>query len=117
MAYLIAALDFGWFIWTAISNRPLDAASHYLPGWVATMIWASWLILLPVGILSTAHALRVSMAVLFLISSLLLPLAFHSNPGATVLFGMGILIEGLWLIQWRDKRRRNSEKTGGDLTE
>lgn len=112
IAYLIVGLYFGWFAWSALSNRPVEAVSRYVPGWVATMIWASWLIFLPVvaGAFSASDALRLSLAVLFLISSALIPVAFHFNPLATVLVGAAMFIEGFWLVRWQAKRKRSQEQ-------
>ena len=119
IGYLIVGLYFGWFTLAAYSNRPVEAVSRYLPGWVATMIWASALIVFPVmaGVFSVSVALRLSLAVLFLISSALSLVAFHSNPIPASIIGVAMCIEIFWMVRWRDKRRRNSEKTGGELTE
>jgi len=83
LGYLIAALYFGWFGLTAWSNRPIEALSRYIPGWVATLIWASWLILMPIGRgpLDIPENLRVSLDVLFLISCLLLPIVVRFHFG------------------------------------
>jgi hypothetical protein len=49
LGYLILFLYGGWFFFvtssSALSNRITGSLSQYLPGWSATMIWASWLIL------------------------------------------------------------------------
>jgi hypothetical protein len=109
IAHLIIGLYFGWFIWTALSNRPVEALSRYLPGRVAAMIWASSLLFLPVvaGVFGLADALRLSLAVLFLIFSALVPLAFHYDPSATVLVGAAIFIEGFCLARWKAERKRS----------
>ena len=108
MAYLLVSLSYAWFIWSASSHRPVEVVSRYLPGWVATLIWASWLFFLPImgGVFNVAEALRISLAVLFLISSSLLPIACRFYPGTTVLVGAGLFIEGLWLVpQWKKWKR------------
>jgi hypothetical protein len=87
MAYLLVGLYYGWFIWSASSHRPVEVVSRYLPGWVATLIWASWLFFFPImgGVFNVAEAPRLSLAVLFLISTSLLPITFRFYPGTTVL--------------------------------
>ena len=110
LGYLIAALYFGWFGLTAWSNRPIEALSRYIPGWHATLIWASWLILMPIGRgpLDIPENLRVSLDVLFLISCLLLPIAVRFHFAATLLISGLFFIELFWLIpQWKTKWNRD----------
>ena len=118
IGYSIVGLYFGWFTLAAYSNRPVEALSRYLPGWIATMIWASGLIVIPVmaGVFSESVALRLSSAVLFLISSALSLVAFHSNPIPASIIGVAMCIEIFWMVRWRGKRRRRSEQTGGELS-
>lgn len=89
-----------------------EVVSRYLPGWVATLIWASWLFFVAImgGVFNVAEALRPSLAVLFLISSSLLPRAFRFFPVTTALVAAGIFNEGLWLVlQWKTKWKRSNE--------
>ena len=112
MAFLICSLYFGWFVWSALSERPIESLSRYIPGWVAMLIWALWLILAPIGRgpLGIPETLRVSLAVLFLISCLLLPVAVRFNLLATALVGVVLMIEQVWLIPWwKTKRNRSHE--------
>jgi hypothetical protein len=114
MGYLVTSLYFGWFIWSAWSDRPTEALSHYVPGRVAILIWASWLILAPIGRgpLDVPDTLRVLLAGLFLISCLLLPVAVRSYLVASTVVGVVLAIEQVWLIPWwksgwkRDRQAR-----------
>jgi hypothetical protein len=113
LANLCIGLYYGWFIWSASSHRPVEVVSRYLPGWVATLIWASRLFFYPImgGVFNVAEALRISLAVLFLISSSLLPIARRFYPGTTVLVGAGLFIEGLWLVpRWKRWKRSNEPR-------
>ena len=71
LSYLLVGLYFGWFIWATPSSRPIRAISRYLPGWLATVIWGLWLILLPIGQgpLDVPAYLRVSLEVSFVITT------------------------------------------------
>jgi hypothetical protein len=112
---LIASLIvgvYGWLFLAGLSDKPAEALSHYVPGWVAMLTWASWLILAPIGRgpLHVPEILRVSLAVLFLISCLLLPVAVRFNLVATALVGAVFIIEQLWLIPlWKAKWKRSQE--------
>lgn len=113
IGYLVVSLYFGWFIWTAWSHRPVEALSHYVPGRVAILIWASWLLLAPIGRgpLDVPETLRVLLAVLFLISCLLLPVAVRFDVVASAFVGVVLIIEQIWLIPWwttKWKRFRDS---------
>jgi hypothetical protein len=112
IGYLVVSLYFGWFILSAWSDRPTEAVSHYVPGWVAILIWASWLILAPIGRgpLDVPETLRVLLAVLFLISCLLLPLAVRFDPVASAFVGVVLIIEQFWLIPfWKTRWKRGQE--------
>jgi len=65
------------------------------------MIWASWLILLPVvaGAFSASDALRLSLAVLFLISSALIPVAFLilAALGAFA-YGIAVFVDSIRVV-------------------
>lgn len=80
---LYIGLYFGWFIWSE-------------SGWVATLIWASWLFFVAImgGVFNMAEALRPSLAVLFLIFSSLLPRAFRFFPVTTVISSGGHIHRG-----------------------
>ena len=112
IGYLIASLYFGWFIWAAMSERPTEVLSHYVPGWVAILFWASWLILAPIGRgpLEVPQSLRASLGVLFLISCLLLPVAFRFYLIASTVVGVVLVIEQHWLIPlWKTKWKRGQQ--------
>jgi hypothetical protein len=113
LGYLIAGLYVGWFISAASSNRPIEALSRYIPGWLATLIWASWLILAPIarGPLNIPKFLRVSLEILLLIAYLLLPVAIRFYPMDTFLIVGLFFIEIFWLIpRWKTKwNRRGGE--------
>jgi hypothetical protein len=112
VGYLVVSLYFGWFILSAWSDRPTDALSHYVPGRVAILIWASWLILAPIGRgpLEVPETLRVLLAILFLISCLLLPVAVRFDLVASAFVGVVLIIEQLWLIPWwKTKSMRGQE--------
>ena len=94
-----------------VLHRPVELAgvSRYIPGWLATLVLASWLILLPIGLipLNIPEYLRVSLGVLFIISTLLLPVAAHFHPVATFSIGGVECIEIYWLIpRWKTKWNR-----------
>jgi hypothetical protein len=100
--YLVISLYFGWFILAAWSDRPIEVLSRYVPGWVAMLIWASWLVLAPIGRgpLNVPESLRMFLAASFLLSCLLLPVAVRSHLVASALVGVLLVIEQLWLIPW-----------------
>lgn len=111
LGYLILFLYGGWFFFvtssSALSNRITGGLSRYLPGWSATLIWASWLILLPVeqGIFSVPGALQACLYILLLMTCLVLPIAMRLHPDITALITTLFLIELFWLIpQWKLKR-------------
>jgi hypothetical protein len=110
LGYMIVGLYFGWFILTALSSRPVEALSRYIPGWLATLTWASSLILIPIGRgpLKIPENLRVSLDVLLLVSFLLLPVAVHFHFTATLLISGLFCSELFWLIpQWKAKWNRD----------
>ena len=111
IGYLIMGLYFGWFIWTAWSDRPIEVLSHYVPGRVAILIWASWLILAPIGRgpLDVPETIRASLAVLFPISCLLLPVAVRFHIVASAIVGVVLIIEQVWLIPWWKTRSKRGQ--------
>jgi hypothetical protein len=117
LGYLILFLYGGWFFFvtssSALSNRITGSLSQYLPGWSATMIWASWLILLPIeqGIFSVPNMVQVSLHILLLMTCLVLPIAMRFHQDITLLVTALFFIELLWLIpQWKSKQSRDQRR-------
>jgi len=107
--YLIVGLYYGWFVLTASSNRPVEAVSRYVPGWLATLIWGCWLLLIPIGLgpLDVPKYLRDSLEVLFLLTCLLLPVAVRLHLVATLFISALGCVELLWLIpRWKARWKR-----------
>jgi hypothetical protein len=102
IGYLIICLYYGWFIIATPSGRPVEFLSRYVNGWLATAIWASWLVLAPIGFgpLDIPERLRTSFQVLLLISCMLLPVAIRFFPLATVLIVGLLFMELVLLIPW-----------------
>jgi hypothetical protein len=106
MAYFIAFFEFGWFFLAGLSDRPVELVAHYIPGWVGTLTWASWLVFLPMvsGVGNVAVSVRVLLAILFFISSPLVSVAFRYYPSISLLVAAGMFVDGLWLRpRWKTK--------------
>ena len=109
--YFAIFLYGGWFFFTTspLSHSLVDAISPYVSGWAATLIWGSWLVLLPIGIgpLRIPEALRITLYVLLLATCIFLPLAIHFHATATLYISALFCIELFWLVpRWRDKWNR-----------
>jgi hypothetical protein len=114
LAYLIAFLYGGWFLFIAspLSNPLIGTLSRYVPGWPATLIWAWWLVLLPIsqGSLIKPVNLRVSLYVSVLITSLFLPIAIHFHPVTTFLISVLFCAEAFWFMpRWKTRSKRQHE--------
>ena len=109
VGYLIVAFYYGWFILAAWQPSVVQIVSRYVPGWLATAIWASWLVLIPIGLgpIRIPEYSRISFAILFVLSCMLLPLAVHFHMAATLLItGIGC-VELFWLIpRWKARHRQ-----------
>jgi hypothetical protein len=113
LGYLTVGLYYGWFVLAASSNGPVEAVSRYVPGWLAMAIWASWLLLIPVGRgpLRIPEYLRVSLAVLFLLTCMLLPIAVRFHLVATLLISGVGCVELFWLIpRWKASRQQQEPR-------
>jgi hypothetical protein len=112
LGYLISILYGGWFLWAASSNQHVEALSRYIPGWFATLIWALWPILLPIGQgpLDIPVYFRVSLYVSYLISGMFFPVALRFYPFAATFIGCIIMVEYYWVIpRWKKKWNRDLE--------
>jgi hypothetical protein len=114
LGYLILFLYGGWFFFltssSAISNRITGSLSRYLPGWSATLILASWLILLPIeqGTFNLPDLVQVPLHILLLMNFLVYPIAIHFHPDITILITALFFIEVSWLIpRWKSKQSHN----------
>lgn len=109
LGYLIVGLYYGWFVLAASPGGPVEAVSRYVPGWLATAIWASWLVLIPIGRgpFRIPEYLQASLAVLFLLSTMLLPISVHFHLVATLLISGVVFVEAIWLIPlWKASRQQ-----------
>jgi hypothetical protein len=114
LGYLIIGSYYGWFIFAASSNRFIEGLSRYIPGWLATLIWASWLNIIPLseGPLDIPENLQVALGGLFLISSLLLPVAFHFYFVTNLLLlGLVCIERFVFLPRWHAKRNRRGRQS------
>jgi hypothetical protein len=112
LGYLIAGLYGGWFFWIVSSNWLIVGLSSYIPGWLATLIWALWLILPPIdqGLFDVPVYFQVSLYVSYLISCMFFPISLHFYPVASVLIAGLVLVETQWLIPlWKVKWNRHLE--------
>jgi len=116
---VVGALCFGCLLmaaifWVTDSARLLEVTSRYVPGWLAALVIASWLALMPITeyLPKKPKYLRVSLGVLFAISSLLTPVAAHFYPSVTALIWGLLCVEIFWLIP-RLKSKWNLENKQG----
>lgn len=108
VSYLTGTLCFGWFFLASYSDWLVESIVRYLPGWLATVVFASPLLILPaILVLSMPKYLEVLFGVLALVSFLLLPVAAHFHSAYFYLIVGLEFIEMYWLIpQWETRRSR-----------
>jgi hypothetical protein len=104
---VIIGLYYGWFILAASSNRVVENLSRYIPGWLATLIWASLLIIIPIGEgpIGISENVQAYLGGLFFIICLFLPIAVRCYPVTCVsILGLDLierfLLMPLWKARW-----------------
>jgi hypothetical protein len=102
IAYAVVGLYVGWFILFASSDKPAEVVSHYISARAVLLIWASWLILTPIsrGPFAVPLVVQASLYFFFLASGMLLPVAIHFSPVATIVLVGIFFVEQVWLIPW-----------------
>jgi hypothetical protein len=91
-------------------NGPVEIVSRYVPGWSAVAIWALWLLLIPIGRgpFRVPEYVQVSLAVLFLLTCMLLPVAVRFHPVLSITVLVLGYVEAYWLMpRWKASRQQH----------